>query len=276
MKQHLALIEEMNLCPRSDEATAFWWLGQLGYAIKLQGKMIYIDAFLSDTEDRLVPPLLHPAEITNADYIIGTHDHIDHIDRDVWHRLSVSSPQAKFIVPQLLVKRLSDELAIPAQRFIGLNDGLGCFLAGNIRVDALAAAHELLEKDAKTGGYPCLGYVIRSKNFTCYHAGDTCIYEGLQEKLRKFGKIDVMFLPINGRDAKRYRENIIGNMTYQEAVDLAGCLQPALVVPGHYEMFAANSENPWLFKEYLAAKYPQVSCWIGEHGEKVPLLKEKR
>ena len=41
-----------------------------------------------------------------------------------------------------------------------------------------------------------------------YHSGDTCIYEGMYSKLRNWNKIDVMFIPINGRDAKRYRENL--------------------------------------------------------------------
>lgn len=35
-----------------------------------------------------------------------------------------------------------------------------------------------------------------------YHSGDTCIYEGMYTKLRKWNKFDVMFIPINGRDAK--------------------------------------------------------------------------
>ena len=94
-----------------------------------------------------------------------------------------------------------------------------------------------------------------------------CIYEGLYGRLREFGKIDVMFLPINGRDGKRYRGNTIGNMTYQEAVDLAGTLKPGLVVPAHYEMFENNQEDPLLFADYISAKYPDVRYWIGGHGE---------
>ena len=52
-----------------------------------------------------------------------------------------------------------------------------------------------------------------------------------------------MFLPINGRDAGRFRRNCLGNMTYQEAGDLAGELAPGWVVPCHYDMFAHNSEE---------------------------------
>ena len=41
-------------------------------------------------------------------------------------------------------------------------------------------------------------------------------------------------------DAKRYRQNCIGNMTYQEAADLAGEIDPQMVIPGHWDMFADN------------------------------------
>ena len=78
-----------------------------------------------------------------------------------------------------------------------------------------------------------------------------------------------MFVPINGRDGVRYRNNLIGNMTAQEAVDLVGTIKPALAVPGHYEMLTANPGDPYLFSDYLDAKYPGIPVWIGEHGTAV-------
>lgn len=64
---------------------------------------MYFDAFLSDIPGRNIPPMLKPEEVTNADFIFGSHEHIDHIDREVWHQLSLSSPKAKFVVPKLVV-----------------------------------------------------------------------------------------------------------------------------------------------------------------------------
>ena len=95
------------------------------------------------------------------------------------------------------------------------------------------------------------------------------MYEGMLTKLRKHAPLDVMFVPINGRDAQRYLTGCIGNMTFQEAVDLCGEMEPSLAVPGHYDMFAGNLGNPLLFKAYLEAKYPGIRCWIGERGEAV-------
>lgn len=272
MKSGIELINDIDNCVLEHGNMAFWWLGQLGYVIKMGEIVIYLDAFLfAEFPNRNIPPLLKPEEIKNADFIIGTHDHDDHIDRKVWHKLSLSSPNAKFIVPKLLINDLSDNLNIPKNRFIGLDDGLSISEKG-LKISGIPSAHEFLDQDSDSGCYPYLGYIIEGNGCTLYHSGDTCLYEGIHSKLRKWNKFDVMFLPINGRDAKRYRENLIGNITYQEAVDLAGSIKPRLVVPGHYEMFSDNSEDPSLFADYIETKYPDVSYWIGGHGEMVNIF----
>jgi L-ascorbate 6-phosphate lactonase len=275
MKTGIDLINDIDNCTLKNGELAFWWIGQLGYIIKMGETVIYIDAFLSNTPSRNIPPLLKPEEVVNADFIIGTHDHEDHIDRAVWHQLSISSPNAKFVVPKLLVDNLSDNLNIPKNRFIGLNDGLS-FKKKGIKISAIPSAHEFLDQDLISGCYPYLGYIIKGNGCTLYHSGDTCMYEGMHHNLRKFGKFDVIFIPINGRDGKKYRNNIIGNITYQEAVDLAGAIKPSLTVPGHYEMFTENSENPSLFADYIEAKYPGVNYWIGDHGEMVKICNKNR
>lgn len=273
MKDGLELIEEINSCVLKKGNIAFWWLGQMGYVVKLGETVIYLDAFLSDQPGRNIPTLLRAEEVINADFIFGSHDHIDHIDRGAWYQISLSSPKAKFVVPNLLIKGLSKDLKIPEDRFVGLYDATS-IITGGLKITGIAAAHEFLDKDVVTGSYPYLGFVIEGNGCVLYHSGDTCIYEGLHSKLKKWNRIDVMFIPINGRDAKRYRANIIGNMTYQEAVDLAGNVKPGIVVPGHYEMFSSNSEDPLLFSDYLNAKYPDIKCWVGSHGNKV-LINDK-
>ena len=90
----------------------------------------------------------------------------------------------------------------------------------------------------------------------------------MQPLLRRW-PLDLAFLPINGRDARRLAANCIGNMTYQEAVDLAGAVKPGLTVPAHFEMFAMNSENPQLFVDYLKVKYPSLRALIPQHGQRV-------
>ncbi len=267
MKAGSELICDIDECSTMPGEMALWWLGQLGFVVKLGRRIVYLDPFLSDVPECRVPPLLRPEEIAHASLILGSHDHDDHIDRPAWPALAAASPDARFVVPERLLSRLVSDLLIPTERFIGLDDGTAAEAAG-LHITGVAAAHELLDPDPVTGQHPFLGYVIEGNGCTLYHSGDSCIYEGLQTKLRQW-RIDVVLLPINGRDARRLAANCIGNMTYQEAADLAGALQFGLTIPGHFDMFAHNGADVSLFVDYMRVKYPQRKVLVCEHGERV-------
>jgi len=172
-----ALIRDIDTCETADGEMAFWWFGQHSFVLKAGAHTIYLDPFLSPWPERLIAPLVSPEEVTHATIITGSHDHADHIDRDVWPALASASPQAKFLVPDLLRSRLAEELNIPAGRFVGLDDGTAAEIDG-VRITGVAAAHEFLDPDPQTGRFPYLGYIFEVGGFTVYHAGDTCVYEG--------------------------------------------------------------------------------------------------
>ena len=239
---------------------ALWWLGQMGYVMKTQHATLLVDGFLMPRPDRLVPPAFDPADADCFDAVLGTHDHDDHIDCYAWERIAKANPRTLFFGSALHKKSVCGRTGIPLDRYIGMNEGSLAHV-GDISVQAIAAAHEFLDFDAETQCYPHLSYIIASKIF---HAGDTLTYDGQRAKLKAFAPLSAMILPINGRDAERYNRNCIGNMTFQEAVDLAGDMQTKLAIPGHYDMFAGNLGNPEDFREYLAAKYPHVPCHIPE------------
>ncbi len=243
---------------------ALWWLGQHSFVLRLGGATVYIDPYLSDHPRRRVRPLLDAAAVTNADIIIGTHDHGDHIDRPIWPVLAQASPQAVFVVPELLREQLTADLGLPAARVRGLDDGRVLDLCG-LRLHGLPAAHELLAPDPVTGGYRFLGVAIEADGCTVYHAGDCCIYEGMQARLRAF-RLAAALLPINGRDAERLARQCIGNMTFQEAADLAGAIRPGVTVCTHFDMFMGNMEDPRKFADYMRVKYPDLAAIVPEYG----------
>jgi len=266
MRLHQDLRDDIAGCTVPNGAAALWWLGQLGFVLKLGATVVCIDPFLSPHPKRQVPPVLDPAELADVSVICGTHDHSDHIDRPAWPLIAHAAPKATFVAPALLCDSLAAQLALPRNRFAGLDDGLTLEFEG-IKITGVASAHEFLDQDA-SGRFPYVGCMIEGNGCSIYHSGDCCIYEGLVTKLLNL-KPDVMILPINGRDAVRYARHCIGNMTYQEAVDLAGSVKPKLVIPGHFDMFAANGENPRLFMDYLSVKYPGVRAVVPVHGERI-------
>ncbi len=250
---------------------ALWWFGQSGFVIKLAGRIIFLDVFFTAIPERTVPPPLTTDQVDHADIVCGTHDHLDHIDRPSWPALAKASPTAIFVVPELVRRGLIRDLGISANRMIGVDVKKPARI-GPITISAIPAAHEFIDRDKKTGLHPFLGYVIKGDGWTIYHAGDTCLYEGMHAYLRRI-KPDLMLLPINGRDARRLTSGCIGNMTFQEAVDLAGNIGPGLVAPIHFDMFTFNAQDPRHFMEYLKAKYPAQHGIVFQRG-KLTLLKK--
>ncbi len=256
--------------PAPEGTAVLWWLGQMGLMVKMKDTVICVDYFATKTEDRRVAPPVPAEETEGIRAFLGTHDHLDHIDHEAWRVWARTCPEARFVFPAIHRKAVEAD-GIEPERCLGLNDGESCRV-GDITIRAIPAAHEFLDREAESGLYPFLQYVIEGSGLRIWHAGDTVRYEGMVPRLREFGPIDAALLPINGRDGTRYRANCIGNMTFQEAADAAGEVKPRLVIPGHWDMFAFNSEDPRKFADYLDAKYGDaVPCLIPGYGEPIVL-----
>lgn len=242
----------------SESEPAFTWLGQHSFILTLGSQVILVDPFLAEMPERLVPPMFEPAAANGVvSLVCCTHDHIDHIDPVAVGGLAQTT-ECTFLAPRSCRERML-ALGVPEERLLLLDDRETVEHRG-ISIIGVKAAHELFETDAD-GHHAFLGLVLQADGVSVYHAGDTVWWEGLQARLRNW-KLDAAFLPINGRDAVRYRANVLGNMTYQEAADLAGGLDIRLVVPTHYGMFESNTENPQLFADYIDAKYPELKYQV--------------
>ncbi|MBQ8160695.1 MAG: MBL fold metallo-hydrolase [Clostridia bacterium] len=243
------------------------WLGQMGLLVQIGSTLLCIDYYGAETGGRNYPPPIPGADVRGVDAFLGTHNHSDHMDHISWKIWKDTCPEAKFLCPKVHV---SDTLmdGIPESRIIGMDD-LVSVQIGDVTVTAIPAAHEFLAQDPESGAYPCLQYILEGNGVRIWHAGDTLRYEGMLGRIRAFGHMDAALLPINGRDAARYRRNCIGNMTFQEAVDLAGEVNPGCVIPGHWDLFADNPGDPQAFRDYLEAKYPSLRCLLPERMAKV-------
>lgn len=263
--------KETNMNNPNNSTVTLRWLGQMGLMIETPDTTVCVDYFASPDDLRQCAPPIPAAELKGIDAFLGTHDHLDHIDHDAWKIWAGTLPEAKFIFPRMHLEAVLAD-GVSRQNAVGLNDG-ECVTIGGLTIHAIAASHEFLDQDPGTGLYPYLQYIIEGYGIRIHHAGDTVRYEGMRPKIKAFGPIDVQMLPINGRDGRRYRRGCIGNMTWQEAADLAGETDPGMVIPGHWDMFADNSADPSEFADYLDAKYPgQILCRIPKIMETIEIL----
>lgn len=259
------LLAEIKAAAVAVGSLRFWWLGQQSWIVKTARYTFFIDPYLTPKAKRNTPPLFTPAEMTNADFILCTHDHSDHLDRPSIGGMVAASAQAVLLVPQAAAATLPND-GVPAERINTLNGAGDCHWSRDgVRITALPAKHESFSYSAEFG-YPFLQYVIETDGVRIYTAGDTLLYDGMLGRLRQWQRFTLALVPINGRDAARFSRGCLGNMTWQEAADLCGELRPELACPGHYEMFSDNSEDPQKFLDYCSVKYPQLSCWTGAPG----------
>ena len=246
----------------TDQQVALFYLGQEGFLIKYKETYILIDPYLSDYVDqncctetikwiRRYPAPISAEEFDFVDYVLCTHAHFDHADPTTLTTLAKINSKAKFIAPApiretILSYGVSKERLIDAIADQPL-DFPEC------KIIPLPSAHEELRVD-ENGNYYDMGYKLILGDTSIYHAGDCCIYEGLTERLMN---IDVLMVPVNGRSYyKRYVEDIIGNMTCEEAIILAKETKADMIVPMHYDLYDCNRINPALFIDCLFSMNP--------------------
>jgi L-ascorbate metabolism protein UlaG (beta-lactamase superfamily) len=242
------LIEDIAATEFPGDGVAVWWLGQSGYVYKSREATVYIDPYLSDsltqkykgTEKphiRMTASPLRPSQVGNADIVISTHKHSDHMDPETAPAILKNSPASVYVVPRAHMQHVT-AWGIQPDRIIPADADESLYLKG-IELCAIPSAHEQLDY-TEEAGYPYMGFIIRMGGMTLYHSGDCIPYNGLIQRLLKH-KPDVAFLPVNGRDERRRRLKVPGNFTIQEAFSLCSLSGIETMVPNHYDMFTFNT-----------------------------------
>lgn len=245
---------------------ALWWLGQSGFALRAGGTTLLLDPFLARHPERLHPPAFAPERATGVDAILCSHEHIDHFDAESLPGLAAASPEALIVVPAPLVPRVA-ALGIEPDRVVGAQPDEP-FELGGLTIHPLPARHGVDVTDAYSYGrelsdglFRYLGYLVEAGGLRVYHAGDSLADEELEERLARLAPQTVL-LPINGRDHYREAQNLVGNMDHREAVRLAAEAGAGLLVPMHFDMFAANLGDPAHAVELASRSEPDLAVLL--------------
>ncbi|MBR1867143.1 MAG: MBL fold metallo-hydrolase [Clostridia bacterium] len=232
----------------AERQIGIFYLGQEGFLFRKKGFNVVVDPYLSDYVDqnccdlvkweRLYAPPISPEELDFVDLVVCTHSHFDHADPWTLSKIAKVNKKANFIVPSPEVSLISS-YGVEKDRIIGAKADTPINL-GEITVTPVPSAHEVFHKD-DNGDFKELGYIFDFNNARFFHAGDMCVYDGLKERLRN---IDIAFLPINGRDYYRNKNDIIGNFNSDEAVLLAKEISAEILVPMHHDLYEVNKESP--------------------------------
>lgn len=235
-----------------------FWLGGAGYALKTaEGKVALIDPYLSNSLERFYgwkrlpssPVVLQPREV-EADLVLTTHAHEDHLDPDTIPGIAEGS-KAIFVGPKTCVEMMR-EWGIPSERVMELNRGEQRVIAG-IPVSAVLA-HHVSPAGAQTPD--AVGYVLELEGTVIYHTGDS-LYTAELGRVKERHP-DILFVVINGQ---------YGNMNPEEAARLTAELAPHRVVPMHWGLVAENTADPCDFLGALGALGSQAQPVIVAPGD---------
>ena len=112
----------------SNSEIIFQHIGQSGFFINFKSIKILIDPYLSNSVEeldspdykRLIPIPFLPSQLKDINWILITHDHLDHCDPQTLPLLYKHNPNAIFIGPSKVSKLLSSENILLFSEFFDL------------------------------------------------------------------------------------------------------------------------------------------------------------
>lgn len=248
------------------ESLHVWWLGQSGFLVQWRGHRLLLDPYLSDSltrkyaatdkpHVRMTERVIDPSRLSGIGVVTASHAHTDHLDPETLLPLVHANPGLRLVFPEAIRSLAAARSGLDGEALVGLDapspgrrsaSGVAVTVGvGPFHIEAVPSAHETLECDPM-GRLTCLGFLIRVGSWTLYHSGDTVLFPGMEDRLGK-ARIDLAFLPINGRSPER---RVAGNLRGGEAAGLAHRCGMRSVVPCHYGMFEFNTASPGEFEDH--------------------------
>ncbi len=198
------------------------------FSLEIEGKHILIDPFLDDNPSSPVK-----SNEVEADYIILTHGHNDHVGDTV---KIAERTDAMIIGVYELVNYFSKLGFRTHAMHIG---GSHVFDFGKVKLTM--AAHGSITPDFGYGGLAA-GVIISANGKAIYHTGDTGLF-GDMKLIGELNAIDILLLPIG--------DNF--TMGIDDAVKAVEFINPKLCVPMHYNTFPIIETDPQVFLEKVSA-----------------------
>ena len=209
------------------------------------GKKILIDPFLDDNPNSPVK-----SKDVEADYIILTHAHSDHLG-------DAMKIAKKSKVLFICVNELANYLQSKGFEAHNMHIGGGYnFDFG--RVKFTIAHHGSQTPEGTYAGEPA-GVIVKADGVTIYHTGDTGLFLDMKLISEMNGPIDYMLLPIG--------DNFTMGIT--DAVRATELVKPKVAIPIHYNTFPVIEADPQEFRKKVEAV--GINSRVLDYGEEIKL-----
>jgi len=230
-----------------------WWIGQGGFVFKTSGRrIVMVDPYLSFSMQGMTyihPELAFRPESVRADFVLCSHDHMDHTDEPTLTAIARSDEATTFYGPPLSTKRMT-AFGIAPERITRIERGDVLSLDDTISVEAVYAHHT---PDS-------CGFIFDFEGIEVYYTGDTEVgLHGYLEQMERVKALrpDILIICIN----PGYK-----NLGPTEAAELTGWVDPKVVIPMHYDLIEENTVDPREFVNALTAGGVKARPVLMEYG----------
>ena len=248
------------------------WLGHASFLIRLAGKTIVTDPFLSDYATpfpplgpkRVVPPALRAHELPPIDLLLVTHNHYDHLDLPSLDALPLSDT-ARAIVP-LGLKGYVENRGFAEVIEMDWYDQM---TFDDLGIAALPAIHMSKRGLFDRNRTLWTSYGLRSAKRSLYVAGDTA-YGPVFKDMNVDRDFDLGLVPIGAYDPRLLMRGV--HTTPEEAVAIGHDLGIKRLVAKHWGTIQLTdeplSEPPGRFRAAAKASgYADEDVWVMKIGE---------
>ncbi|HLY28737.1 MAG TPA: metal-dependent hydrolase [Aggregatilineales bacterium] len=194
------------------------WLGHAAFHLKINTTSVLIDPFLKSN-----PLAPYPPEQAEADFILLTHAHADHLGDSI----AISHRTNAIVVAVAEIAHWVEEQGVAHSHAMNVGGGF-TFPFGHVKY--VMAEHSSSFPDGSYAGLAC-GIVISAEKKRLYFAGDTALFGDM--KLLADPKIDVAFLPIGDNYT----------MGPDDSITATKWISPDAVFPIHYNTWASIQQD---------------------------------
>lgn len=251
------------------------WLGHSSFLLNMSGKIILVDPVFSGAASpipfavkRFQKPVLKLNELPEIDYILISHDHYDHLDKE---SIQFFREKATSFITPLGVGSHLETWGIEEER-ITERDWWQSHKVGDLEFIATPAQHFSGRGIFDRNHSLWASWVIRNEKHSVYFSGDSGYDVHFKEIGDKYGPFDLAFVE-NGQYNKKWRAvHLLPDETIQATKDL----KAKRMIPVHWGMFEL-SMHAWyepIEESFLRAQAEDFQLIAPKIGQLIKLNEE--